>query len=102
MNETIKQLPKIQVESICRKHHIRRLSLFGSALHGDNTTASDLDLLIEFEDGHTPGFAFAGIQHELSEILGQEVDLHTPTSLSKYFRNEVVREAHPLYDASKP
>lgn len=90
-----------RIEVLCRKHHISRLSLFGSVLHGNSTPTSDLDILVEFEEGHTPGFAFAGIQRELSEIFGRNVDLHTPASLSRYFRNEVVKEASPLYAASR-
>ena len=96
------ELPKDRINAFCRKHHILRLSLFGSELHGESTSGSDLDILVEFEEGHTPGFAFAGIQRELSEMLGRNVDLHTPASLSRYFRTDVVREARPLYAASKP
>lgn len=50
-------------------------------------------MLVEFEPGKTPGFAFFGMQEELSEILGHKVDLNTPGFLSKYFRDEVIREA---------
>lgn len=85
-----------QLTNFCRKHHIVRLSLFGSALRGAETSESDVDILVEFKPGHTPGFAFAGIQRELSELLGHEVDLHTAASLSRYFRTEVVKEARPL------
>lgn len=95
------EFPTEQIEALCRKHHIARLSLFGSVLHGDNTSTSDLDILVEFEEGHTPGFAFAGIQRELSELLCRNVDLHTPASLSRYFRHEVLKEASPLYAASR-
>jgi hypothetical protein len=90
------------IELLCRRHHILRLSLFGSQLHGDSTPHSDLDILVEFEVGHMPGFAFAGIQRDLSELLGCNVDLHTAASLSRYFRSDVVSEATPLYAASKP
>ena len=92
--------PTDRIEALCRKYHITRLSLFGSVLHGDDTPTSDLDILVEFQEGHTPGFAFAGIQREISEILCRNVDLHTPASLSRYFRSEVVREASPLYAAA--
>ena len=95
------QFPADRIEAFCRKHYIARLSLFGSVLHGDSTPTSDLDLLVEFEEGHTPGFAFAGIQRELSEMLCHNVDLHTPASLSRYFRTDVVKEASPLYAASR-
>jgi hypothetical protein len=52
---------------------------------------------VEFESGQTPGFAFFGIEAELSELFGRTVDLHTPGFLSRYFRNEVTARAEPLY-----
>jgi len=94
------ELPRQTIAEFCRKHHIRRLSLFGSILHDDFGPDSDIDVLVEFEPGATPGFGFIGIQDDLSEILGHRVDLHTPASLSKYFRDEVLREAEALYDAA--
>ena len=100
-NEIPNEFFKKEIEALCRKHRITRLSLFGSVLHRESTPQSDVDILVEFEEGHTPGFAFAGIQHELSEMLGRNVDLHTPASLSSYFRSDVVKEAQPLYAVSK-
>jgi predicted nucleotidyltransferase len=88
------------IEEFCRRHHIKRLAFFGSILRDDFGPTSDIDVLITFEPGATPGFGFIGIQDELSEMLGHPVDLHTPASLSKYFRNEILREAEPLYDAA--
>jgi len=69
-------------------------------LRDDFRPESDIDVLVTFEPEATPGFAFIGVQDELSELLGHPVDLHTPASLSKYFRNEVFNEAKPLYDAA--
>jgi len=94
------EIPREAIAEFCRRHHIRRLALFGSILRQDFGPESDIDVLVEFEPGATPGFAFIGIQDELSEILGRSVDLHTPASLSKYFRDEVLREAEALYDAA--
>ena len=94
------ELPGQAIAAFCRRHHIRRLSLFGSILRDDFGPDSDIDVLVEFQPGATPGFGFIGIQDELSEILGHRVDLHTPASLSKYFRDEVLREAEALYDAA--
>jgi uncharacterized protein len=88
------------IVEVCRKWRIRRLALFGSVLRSDFSQQSDIDILVEFEPGATPGFAFMTIQGELSAILGRSVDLHTPASLSKYFRDEVLREAEALYDAA--
>jgi uncharacterized protein len=69
-------------------------------LRDDFTSASDVDVLIDFEPGWTPGFGFFRMQDELSEILGRRVDLNTKNSLSKYFRDEVLAEAEELYVAA--
>ena len=90
-------VPEEQIAEFCRRHHIRRLAFFGSVLREDFTPDSDVDVLVEFQAGSTPGFAFVGMQDELSEILGRRVDLHTVNSLSKYFRDEVLAEAEELY-----
>ena len=58
---------------------------------------SDAEVLVEFEPGRVPGFRFVDIQDELSLLLGRAVDLHTPGSLSRYFRERVVREAQDQY-----
>ena len=66
----------------CRRHHIIRLSLFGSVLREDFRPDSDVDVLVEFEPGKTPGFSFIDIQDELSNMIGRKVDLNTPGDLS--------------------
>ena len=86
-----------KIAAFCRKHHIRRLALFGSTLRGDATAGSDLDVLVEFEPDHTPGLAFFAIETELSELLGRRVDLNTPGFLSPYFRDQVLAEAEVQY-----
>lgn len=93
-------LPQDKIAEFCRRHHIRRLSLFGSVLRGDFGPDSDVDVLVEFEPGHTPGFAFISMQDELSEILGRKVDLNTPMCLSRYYRDNVMTEAEVQYAAS--
>ena len=80
-------------------NHIRRLSLFGSALGDDFREASDIDILVEFEPDRTPGFRFWAIEDELTEMLGRKVDLNTPQDLSVYFRRQVLAEAELIYDA---
>ncbi|MBI4394013.1 MAG: nucleotidyltransferase family protein [Euryarchaeota archaeon] len=87
------------VSHFCRRHHVRRLSLFGSVLTEQFGPASDVDVLVEFEDGHVPGyFALIGLQDELAQILGvREVDLHTPNDLSRHFRDEVLASAEVQY-----
>ena len=87
--------------ALCRRYHVRRLSLFGSTLKGANRPDSDVDLLVEFEPGATPGLlTMARIENELSSLLGgRKVDLRTAGDLSRYFRDEVVRMAEPQYEA---
>ena len=86
--------------ALCRRHHIRRLSLFGSVLKGADRSDSDVDLLVEFEPGQEPGLiGLAGIEIELSELLGRRVDLRTPQDLSRHFRDDVLRTARVQYVA---
>lgn len=87
--------------ALCRRHGIRRLSLFGSVLKGTARPDSDIDLLVEFEPEATPGLmGMAAIEIELSELLGgRQVDLRTAGDLSRYFRDEVVRSAEPQFVA---
>ncbi len=93
-------IPQDRIVEFCRSHHIRKLSLFGSILREDFTPDSDIDVLVEFEPGETPGLAFFAMQRELSALLGRRVDLSTPPCLSRYFRDEVISEAEKLYDAA--
>jgi predicted nucleotidyltransferase len=89
------------VAEFCRRHHIRKLSLFGSVLREDFRPESDVDVLVEFEPAHIPGFfRLFEMEQELSGTLGRKVDLCTPSSLSKYFRARVLAEAFPLHDAA--
>lgn len=86
------------VAEFCKKHHIRRLSLFGSVVRTDFTPQSDIDVLVEFEARHTPGLDFFLIEAELSELLGRKVDLHTLNFLSPEIRPLVLSEAVPIYE----
>jgi uncharacterized protein len=93
-------IPKEQLADFCRRHHIRRLALFGSVLREDFGPDSDIDVLVEFEPGHVPGLAFFEMERELSTLLGRKVDLNTLGFLSKYFREQVLAEAVVQYDAA--
>ena len=88
-----------QLEAICRYHHIAKLSFFGSVLRDDFSPASDIDVLVEFESDHVPGFfRLFDIEQELSSLLGgRRVDLRTPQDLSRYFRDEVLAHAETQY-----
>ncbi len=93
-------IPKAKIAEFCKKHHIRKLALFGSVLRDDFRADSDVDVLVEFEPGHVPGLAFFEMEAELSHILGCKVDLNTPHFLSRYFRDRVLREAEIQYVAA--
>ncbi|MCC6487639.1 MAG: nucleotidyltransferase family protein [Candidatus Hydrogenedentes bacterium] len=94
------QIDKDQIAHFCRKHHIVKLSLFGSVLTEDFTAESDVDVLVEFDPGHIPGMIrLCGMERELSEILGRRADLRTPNDLSRYFRDHVVSTAVVQYAA---
>ena len=94
-------LPSHQVEAFCRRHHIRKLAVFGSALREDFTPGSDVDVLVDFEPGHVPGLIrFSGMELELSDLLGRKVDLNTLGTLSPYFRDEVMSKAQVRYVAA--
>jgi len=90
------------VVTFCKVHNIRQLSLFGSALRDEMTEDSDIDLLVEFEEGHVPSLlGIVRMERELSTLLGgRKADLRTPEDLSKYFRDEVVRTSVVIYVAA--
>jgi len=90
---------KERLAEFCSRNAIRRLSLFGSVLTSGFSDGSDVDVLVEFEPGARVGyFRMAAMERELSELFeGRKVDLRTPSELSRYFRDEVVRTAAPQY-----
>ena len=88
------------IQVFCQKHHIKRLSFFGSVLRGDFLSDSDVDVLVEFEEGHVPGLAFFGMQEELSEVLGHRADLNTPNFLSPHFRSKILAETEVCHVAA--
>jgi len=86
-----------KLRTICDKYGIKKLFVFGSSIHGTANSESDLDILVEFLPDRTPGFAFIDLEDELSVLFQKKVDLHTPPSLSRYFRAAVLQEAQMLY-----
>jgi predicted nucleotidyltransferase len=92
-------LDREAIAEFCQAHHIRKLALFGSVLRDDFGTGSDVDVLVEFEVGHTPGLAFFTMQEELGRMLGRTVDLNTVEDLSPHFRESILREAQVQYAA---
>jgi len=98
MAKTNITLPHDEIAGFCKRNHIRKLSLFGSVLRDDFRPDSDVDVLVEFEEGCVPGLLrLVGMKNELSIIIGREVDLRTPEDLSRYFREEVVTSAQVEY-----
>ena len=88
-----------KLSGFCRANHIKRLCLFGSHLKGTAGPDSDIDLLVEFEEGHEPGLiGVARLERELSAFFdGRPIDLRTPADLSRYFRDEVLASAEERY-----
>jgi predicted nucleotidyltransferase len=92
-------VPQGPIAEFCERHHIRRLAFFGSVLRDDFGPGSDVDVLVEFEPGHTPGLiTLAGMEIELSGLLGRQIDMRTPGDLSRYFRQEVMDTAQVYYE----
>lgn len=100
MNQKIAiSIPRAKIAEFCKRYRIRKLSLFGSVLRSDFRPDSDIDVLIEFEQGHGTGFfGLAHMEREISEVLGgRKVDMHTPQELSQYFRYDVISSAVVQY-----
>lgn len=92
-------IPKDKIIDFCQRHHIRKLALFGSVLRDDFGPDSDIDVLVEFEPDHAPGFfRLFDMEEELSSLFGgRKVDLRTPEDLSRYFRDEIIARAQVQY-----
>lgn len=85
------QIPQDKLTEFCQRHHIRKLSLFGSVLRDDFTAKSDVDFLVEFEPDKVPGYIrLAGMEIELTEMIGSKADLRTLAELSRHFRQDVL------------
>lgn len=89
-----------KIADFCREHYITKLAFFGSILTDRFGPDSDVDVLVEFAPAHVPGLiALSAMERELSQILGRKADMRTPRDLSRYFRDEVVRNAVVQYAA---
>lgn len=91
------ELPRDALVDFCRRHHIRRMALFGSVLREDFSDESDVDVLVEFEPGQVPGLEFFGMQDELSALLGRRVDLFTPGFFRSPLRERIEGESEVVY-----
>ncbi len=96
------ELPQRKITEFWRRHHIRKLALFGSVLQGNARADSDMDVLVELETGCVPGLIrLAEMKLELSVLLGgREANLNTPLYLNRFFRDKMLTEAEPLYVAT--
>ncbi len=92
-------IPQHQLAGFCRRHRIRKLSLFGSVLRNDFAPSSDIDVLVSFEpDAHVGLITLAGMEIELTQLLGRRAELHTVRGLNPRFRDEVLHTAEVLYE----
>ena len=101
MNAKI-DISREEIAGFCQRNGIKRLALFGSVLRDDFTAESDVDVLVEFEPGKTPGLEFITMQDELSEIYGRKVDLHTFRGVESnpnwLLRKEILSSAEAVYE----
>jgi predicted nucleotidyltransferase len=100
---TTKGIPRIpiqkeQIAAFCKSNYIKDLALFGSVLTDRFSDDSDVDVLVEFDPAHIPGFfGLVDMEDQFAEIVGRKADIHTPRDLSPYFRDEVIKQAYTLY-----
>ncbi len=88
-----------QLADFCRRHHVRKLSLFGSVLRDDFGPSSDVDVLVEFEADHSPGWEIVDIETELSRLLDRKVDLVNPKFLNRHLKDRVLATSEVQYEA---
>lgn len=98
MNKKNIAITKDNIAGFCRRNHIRKLSLFGSVLRDDFGSDSDVDVIVEFEPGHVPGWGLIRMQEEFSALIGgRKVDMLTPKFLNRRIRRRVLAEAEVQY-----
>ncbi|MDJ0746196.1 MAG: nucleotidyltransferase family protein [Xenococcaceae cyanobacterium MO_167.B27] len=91
-------LPIQEIKDFCQRNYINKLALFGSVLRDDFTASSDVDILVEFQPGKSPGWDIVLMEDELSKMIKTNVDLRTPAELSSYIRDRVMSEAKVIYE----
>jgi predicted nucleotidyltransferase len=93
-------LPEAEIAAICRRHQVRELSLFGSAVRGEMRPDSDIDLLVDYFPTARPSlFDLIGMTDELSDLLGRKVDLGVKRALKPRYKDHILAEAHVIYAA---
>jgi hypothetical protein len=93
------EIPKEGIGTFCRRNHIRKLAFFGSVLRDDFTPESNVDVLVEFEPGARVGLiTLAGLEIELTRLLGRKAEMHTVKGLNPHFRDAVLEQAEVQYE----
>ncbi len=99
VSKIVSNLPKDALAAICAKYHVKELALFGSVLRSDFREDSDIDVLVEFEPETAIGLlGFIGMGHELSQVLGREVDLVPKDGLKRRIRRPIIESAKVIYE----
>ena len=95
----IDDLKKVAIPA-CKHFQVKRLDVFGSLARGETDSASDVDLLVEFDNpDDRPAKRFFGLLHQLEDSLGCDVDLLTTNGLrNPYFRRRVMQERVCIYE----
>jgi predicted nucleotidyltransferase len=86
------KVPRRKLAEFCRRYRIQKLAFFGSVLREDFKSTSDVDVIVEFKKGYTPGLVFFAMPEELKKILGRDVDLLTYQGV-KASKNPIRRKA---------
>lgn len=98
MGEVKLEIPRDRLADLCRRHHIRRLSLFGSVLRDDFGPDSDIDVLLEFQSGTPVGFRFFDVERDLSALFrGRKVHIVNPKYLNRHLRDRILASAQLQY-----
>lgn len=91
-------IPMDELDALCRRYHVRELALFGSVLRDDFREDSDIDVLVEFEEGAPIGLLdYVGLQDDLTELFGRKVDLVSKRGLKRLIRDHVIDSSRILY-----
>ncbi len=91
---SVAEIPS-KVAEVMRRRGVVRASMFGSVARGEASPVSDVDFLVEFEQGRTL-LDLAGLGLDLKEVLGCDVDVATPNSLHPALEEEIMRDLVPI------
>jgi predicted nucleotidyltransferase len=94
-------IPQDKIAEFCRRNHILKLSVFGSALREDFDTESDVDVLVELNPGARIGMIrLAAMELEMSRLIGRKVDLNTPGFINPTFQKQIISDSEVQYEAA--